>query len=118
MTTKRAWDFVLYICIGLALGFLCIEFAEYDIDSKWMGLLFETCMVFGFVIAEQRQFWNRAQFWIVLLVLFAIHVLIAVPILQRISNLKAVWVGTAFAVEAAIYTVLLESAADALRRRH
>ncbi len=110
MTTKRVRDFVLYICIGVAVGFLCIEFAESNIDSKWMALLFETCLVFGFVIAEQRQFRNRTPFWIVLLVLFAIHLVIAVFIVQHISNLKAVWVGTAFVIEAAAFTALLDSA--------
>lgn len=110
MTAKRAVDFVLYISIGLALGLLCIAFAEYDIDSKWLGLLFETCLVFGFVIAQQRKSWTRPLFWIVLLVLFAIHVLAWILLLRQISNLRATWVGTAFFFEAVVCTVLLDVA--------
>lgn len=114
MTAKRAVDFILYICIGLALGLLCIAFAEYDIDSKWLALLFETCLVFGFVIAQQRKSWKHSLFWIVLLILFAIHVLASILLLRQISNLRAAWVGIAFVFEAAAFTVLLDVVASRL----
>lgn len=116
MTAKRAMDFILYICIGLALGLLCIAFAEYDIDSKWLALLFETCLVFGFVIAQQRKSWTRPLFWIVLLVLFAIHLVAAILLLRPISRVRAAWVGAAFVFEAVVCTVLLDVAVSRLVR--
>lgn len=125
MTTKRVRDFVLYICIALGFGFLCIWFAEYDVDSKWLAVVFETCLVFGFVIAQQRQSWKSPAFWIVLLVVFAIHSVVAILLVRQMSKLRAAWVGAAFIIEAVAFTSLLEAAAvsrtltpKAFRNRH
>ena len=109
MTRKRVVDFALYVCIALALGCLCIVFAEHDVDSKWLALIFETCLVFGCVIAQQKQSWNRLTFWIVCLIAFAIHFVISFVVAQHVSKLRAAWVGTAFVIETVAFSALLEA---------
>jgi hypothetical protein len=109
MTGKRRLDFVLYICIALAFGLLCIVFAEYDIDSKWLSLLFETSLVFGVVIAEKRQFWRVSTFWAVFLIGFVIRGFISILVVQHVPRLRAAWVGTAFLVETVAYIGLLDA---------
>jgi hypothetical protein len=108
MTAKRAADFLLYICIALAFGFLCTAFAEYDIDSKWLGLLFETSLVFGVVVAEKRRFWRILRFWMVFLIGFVIRGFIAILAVLHLPRLRAAWVGTAFLVETVAYISLLD----------
>lgn len=107
---KRALDFVLYVCIALVLGFLCVVFAEYNINWKWLGLLFETCCVFGLVIANLRQFWHVLMFWILLLIVFVIRAFVSILIVQHVPEVRAAWVGTAFFIETVAYVGLLDAA--------
>ena len=109
MTIKRALDFVLYICIALAFGFLCIWFAENHIDSKWLAVVLETCFVFGVAIVEQRESWKSPPFWIVLLIVFAVHSLVAIVVVRKMSELRGAWVSVAFVVETVAIVGLLES---------
>lgn len=97
----------MYVGTGLAFGILCIVFAEHDIESKWLVLLFETCLVFGVVIAQQRAHWPFSVFWIASLALFVIRGFGAILLVQRVPQLKAAWAGTALLIETAVYITML-----------
>jgi hypothetical protein len=108
MTVKRAIDFAAYIVIALAIGLILVFFAEYDIDPKWFSLLFETALVFGWILAGHRWFWRSPAFWLVYLVIASIHLGILVVIFRHIANVRPFWVAAAFVIETSVLTGLVE----------
>jgi len=46
-----------YVIIALAVGAACIWCAYHDVDFKWLGLIFQTCLVFGSAISMAKRLW-------------------------------------------------------------
>lgn len=107
MKLGRLTDFGAYIVIALAFAGIVILFAEHDIDPKWMALIFESALVFGWVIAFHRRNWRRPHFWISLFVIFVAHLSLSLIALNHISNVRAIGVGLAFLVETTILVELV-----------
>jgi hypothetical protein len=117
MTTKRLTDFAAYIVIGLALGLMAIAFAENNIDAKWLALSFETALVFGCVIAEQKRRWKTLTFWLLCVAILAAHLGLSATLLLHIATIRAFWVSVAFVVETSVIIVFLDAIAPRLLRR-
>jgi hypothetical protein len=109
MTRKRALDLLLYICIALAFGLLCILFAKYDLPFKWLAMVLESGLVFCAVIGEKRGSWRSPSFWIVLLVLFLLRSLISILVVEHVQELRAFFVGVAFLIETVTYNFLIDA---------
>jgi hypothetical protein len=114
---RRLADFGAYIVIALAFAGIAILFAEYDIDPKWMALIFESALVFGCVIAFHRPRWRALHFWTSLFVIFAVHLFLSSIALRHVSHVRAFWVGFAFLIETAIFVELIERLAGTADRR-
>jgi hypothetical protein len=112
----RLAEFGAYIVIALALAGIAILLAEYDIDPKWMALVFESAFVFECVIAFHRRSWH-VPFWTSLFVIFSAHVLLFWLALKPISHVRAFWVGFAFLIEATILVELVERLSAIIGRR-
>jgi hypothetical protein len=114
---RRLADFGAYIVIALAFAGIAILFAEYDIDPKWMALIFESALVFGCVIAFHRPRWRVLHFWTSLFVIFVAHLFLSSIALKHISHVSAFWVGFAFLIETAILVELIGRLAAIVDRR-
>jgi hypothetical protein len=116
VTARGALDFVAYVLIALALAAIAIGFAEGDIDSKWFALLFETALVFGWVIGYQRRKWRRPEFWLLCLFTLAVHLTLAVAVLVRAKSVRAFWVSCVFVLETSTIMVFINRFGTALSR--
>ena len=116
-SASRLRDFAAYIAIGLCLGLACIWFAYHKVDSKWLVLAFETCLVFGCTIGWSRRLWRQPAFWVSLGFFLAIHLTGFVVVLQRISIWRAPWVGATFAIETSLAITLCEVAVAQVETR-
>ena len=101
-------DFVAYIAIGLTFGRLCIVFAEYNINAKWLILVFQTSLVFGYAVSTQRRVWKYPAFWAVCVAALVLHLLLAIALLQNVVQFRPVWVATSFPLETSFVMVLLD----------
>ena len=119
MTATRVRDFIAYLGIALSLCVLAILFAERNFDTKWFFLVFETAITFGCAVGWNRHLWPLPVFWILILLLFAAHLLAFIILLQRIEQWRPwavapVWVVETFLVQALI---VLSTPAFARHRR-
>ena len=118
MKLRRLADFGAYIVIALAFAGIAILFAEYDVDPKWLALIFESALAFGCVIAFHRPSWRILHFWASLLVIFVVHLFLSSIALRHVSHIRAFWVGFAFLIETAIFVELIGRLDAIADRRH
>jgi hypothetical protein len=117
MTTARLGDFGTYVIIALAVAGATIWCADHDIDFKWLGLTFQTCLVFGCAISMAKRLWRFPLFWMTIAVLAAIHVALFVSVLSRVTDWRPVWFAILFPFETAAVITLCELALRRSRLR-
>jgi hypothetical protein len=117
MTIARLRDFGAYVIIALAFAGACIWCAYHDVDFKWLGLIFQTCLVFGCAISMAKRLWRFPLFWMTIAVLAAIHLAVFVSVLSRVAHWRPAWFAILFPVETTAVTVLSELALRRSRLR-
>jgi hypothetical protein len=92
---SRVRDFVLYIAIGFAFVGVLIVVAQkgvsHDAYIRWGGLALNTAILFGYFIADSRQFFRRWQFWALTAVLLSVHLAGFIVVLTHVAEWKLLW---------------------------
>jgi hypothetical protein len=92
---SRVRDFVLYIAIGLAFVGVLIVVAQMgvsqDVYIRWGGLALNTAILFGYFIADSRQFFRRWRFWALTAVLLSVHLAGFIVVLTHVAEWKLLW---------------------------
>lgn len=117
MTVNRLRDYVLYVAVGLCFGCACVWRAYHDVDFRWIVLVFETCLVFGYTIARLRRLWRQSLFWVTLGFLFAIHSTVFGIAFRQVPRWRAPVVGFVFVMEIVAATPLFKVAITCLEAR-
>ena len=91
----RLRDFALYIVIGLFVAMMAIGVAQTDVSHdgfiRWGGLAVNTCVLFGYFIADSRPLFRRWSFWGLTIALLSLHTAAFCIILTQVSQWKLVW---------------------------
>jgi hypothetical protein len=92
---SRIRDFVLYIAISFAFVAMLIVVARtgvsHDVYIRWGGLALNTSILFGYFIADSRQFFLRWQYWILTAVLLSVHLAGFIVVLTHVQEWKLIW---------------------------
>lgn len=101
---RRLRDFILYIAIGVTsvggfLLWLTYISPHYPVDAKWPTLAYFTAFLFGMVIRAYWRVPKSGKFWIVLLFLFALHLLVYTILLLRVREFSPIWYAITFVPE-------------------
>jgi hypothetical protein len=96
---RRLIDFVLYITIGLALVAFAAIYAIHavrtggkgELPLKWIGLVGETAVLFGYVGRAMRPYWRNGRFWAGFLGFFAAHSVVYIIVLLRTEQFPLLW---------------------------
>jgi len=87
-------DLLLYIGIGIVtVGFVAYWGVRQALSGdssqfpvRWIFLVAETALIFGYVL---RVFWGsrrRRKFWLVFLSVLGVHIAVAVPVLAKLHS--------------------------------
>src|SRR5262245_48356261 len=83
---KRSSELLIYSGIGIAVvGVIIVGatyFPEAEISTKWAGFAGMTAIVFGYTVANFRQYWRSQAFWSALVGLLIAHIVIGSIILK------------------------------------
>jgi len=81
-TRELVRDLAIYVAIGVTLvvgiGVSVVYVPEkYWISGRWVGLVFATLIIFGYVLASCKRFWRRSLLWlsVAAVLLGALHLL-------------------------------------------
>jgi uncharacterized membrane protein len=91
--SHKVRDFLLYIAIAVSLvalvGLLGVHQAKTgqkpEVLLKWIGFAVLTVLVFWWVIRAYRSFWANARFWRFIALFGAIHAVLGIGLLLRIT---------------------------------
>jgi hypothetical protein len=108
MVLARLRDFAAYVVIAFAFAGACIWCAYHEVDFKWLGLVFQTCLVFGSAISMAKRLWRFPVFWVTIAVLAVIHLAVFVSVLSQVTHWRPVWFAILFPIESAAITVFAE----------
>jgi hypothetical protein len=107
----RIRDLALETAIAVILvgGFVAYLWTHpgAELDWKRLALLFNTAMVFGFVIWWFRDAWAGLVFWTAVLVLLVIHLTVYSYALRRIDTLPLTYYAFFNAAEWAVIVPLM-----------
>jgi hypothetical protein len=88
-------DLALYVAIAFVIGIVVIFLAQTDLSHeayiKWGGLAVNTSALFGYFIADSRQWFDRRSFWLLSSASLLLHLGAFVAVLTHISQWKLVW---------------------------
>ncbi len=115
--SPRSSPVLFRVAIALALGAACIWFAERDVDVKWLSLVFETFVVFGYAIGTLRRFWRQPVFWFGVAAIFVIHTVAFALILRQVSQWRAPVVGLIAVIEAGAVVLVVGAAVERSLKR-
>lgn len=91
----RLRDFALYVAIGLCVAMTAIGVAQTDISHdafiRWGGLAVNTCVLFGYFIADSRRFFSRWSFWGLTIALLSLHIILFGIVLTHVGQWKLIW---------------------------
>lgn len=91
----RLRDFALYVAIGLFVAMVAIGVAQTDVSHdafiRWGGLAVNTCVLFGYFIADSRPLFRRWSFWGLTIALLSLHTTVFCIVLTHVSQWKLVW---------------------------
>jgi hypothetical protein len=103
--THRVRDYILYLAISFAVVgvilFVGLSHVDHEKSIKWLFFLFDTPVVFGFVIEASRASWRRNSFWLVIGSLLLLHCLALAVILTHFQHPKGSWLVGAVPLEIA-----------------
>lgn len=122
MTLKRVRDFALYSAIALAF---CLSIIWYsftnneggaELIGKWVGLSGTTAILFGYAIKSHRHCISLPSFWLIIMMLLAVHLSLFVVILVNVDNWKVFWFVLAYPVENVIIDTTLSVTGHGISR--
>jgi hypothetical protein len=115
---RRALDFAIYILIALTLVGLVIWGADHypSVDAnrfgKWLALVGNTAVLFGYAIKSGREFWRRRAFWLVISVFLASHLLVFSLILSSVQRFPFYWFVVTYPIELSAIAIALDWVVD------
>ena len=91
----RLRDFTLYAAIGCCVAILAIGVAQTNVHHddfiRWGGLAVNTCVLFGYFIADSRPLFKRWSFWGLTIALLSLHAIVFGIVLTFVSQWKLIW---------------------------
>lgn len=90
--TARDVLVIVPVVIGIAaLGILFAFSVSHEVYIRWGGLAFVTVVVFGLFINDSREFFRKSQFWVLTVLLLAVHLTAFGIVLTHIREWKLMW---------------------------
>jgi hypothetical protein len=87
-------DFAIYVVISAAVASAALVVARSDISHdaliRWGGLAVNTCVLFGYFIADSKRLFGRVPFWILTACLLLAHLAIFGIVLHYASKWRLV----------------------------
>ena len=91
----RLRDFAVYVAISAAVVSAALVVARSDISHvaliRWGGLAVNTCVLFGYFIADSKRSFGLLPFWILTICLLLAHLAIFGIVLHYVSEWRLVW---------------------------
>src|SRR5436190_9363136 len=107
MPPTLRWGFYFALALGfMALVAAAIAICVYTgvpIRFVWLALTMWTVGLCVWVIRQRRENLGRPSFWIVLVVLLAMHVLVFGTVLQRYPDFRLAWFGPVILIEIVVW---------------
>jgi uncharacterized membrane protein YqhA len=104
----RARDVLIIVPVVIGLLISCAFFASsvsHEAYIRWGGLALDTAVLFGLFINSSRQFFQQRQFWVLTVVLLAVHLAAFAIVLTHVEEWQLMW----FLVMVLEYPVLVFS---------
>jgi hypothetical protein len=101
------------LIVGIAFALVNIARAEYQdqypiLETRWIGVVLFTILVFGFVASVFRASWKRTSFWMWLGVMLMGHMVAYAVVLTKVVEWRAVWFVLVTLVEGPVLIYWLE----------
>jgi hypothetical protein len=90
VSAARIRDFAVYIAVGVAFVLLIAWSVDRDIEFKWIGLVFETCLVFGCAVWDLKRYWRSLALWSALFLALVVH--LAGSYLALLARSRRFWI--------------------------
>jgi hypothetical protein len=85
----------LYIAVStLILGVLFVMFTagmSWDYFVKWIGFAITTMVLFGYVLQDSRDLFQRRLFWLLFTFFFFAHCAMWISVFAHIQHWKFIW---------------------------
>ena len=109
---KRISDLIIEILIAVILvtAFVVYLFMvpkEKRLSGRWLPLILNTAIVFGFLISWFRPEWKRAKFWTLLGLLLVCHSAVYILLLTRIGHFPLIVYVAVNAAELVFFSQIL-----------
>jgi hypothetical protein len=96
MRLKRIRDLAVETAIAVAvvvglIAYVSTRPPNTELDWKWIALILNTVVVFGFVISWFRDVWGKLVFWTNLIVLLVVHFVIFSIAMRRIEAFPTIY---------------------------
>ncbi len=96
---SRLVDFALYVIIGMAVVAFAAVYAIYavrvggkgELPLKWIGLVGETAVLFGYGVRAMRPYWRNGRFWAGFLGFLTAHSVVYTLVLLRVEQFPLLW---------------------------
>ena len=111
---NRLIDYVLYVGITfsfLAIGFLIQNKWGHEAYIRWGGLAGFTAVLFGYFIADSKDYLRNLRLWFVVVTLFSFHVASWGGMLIKVDEWRLPWF-SAMAFEYPLFLFLRNVAVD------
>ncbi len=82
-----------------------------EVFFRWFGLAVATAITFGYPLAWYRRYWHDSRFWISWAALLALHLLIYVAVLLRVTHFGYLWFAIVTPLEWSVICPLIQTAA-------
>jgi hypothetical protein len=111
---------VLRIALMLLVGVLvALSVVLYDDrpdwvpSGRWLALIAYTVLVFGLIVRDFRESWNRATLWLPLTAMFVTHCAIYAAVLRAVTEWRSIWFLPISAAEFVVFGFVLRTLGNA-----
>ena len=108
-------DLSLYLLIAFGILGLLFLYGVYEVRTggngqlplRWIGLVLQTAVTFGYPVAGLRPLWRRRGLWVALGVMLAAHVVVFIAVLRCVRQWPLIYfVPVSYVEYAAILRVI------------
>lgn len=82
---------ILIAFVLLGIGFAVIDRWGHDAFIRWGGFAGFTLVLFGFFIGDSEQFLKQWRFWVVIVVVLALHLGAFAIVLTHVEDWRLTW---------------------------